>query len=34
MIDILHAERLEQIVDNLRNSLTEVAIVHYSDRVA
>jgi YgiT-type zinc finger domain-containing protein len=27
-------ERLEQIVDNLRSSLTEVAIVQYSDKVA
>ena len=24
-------ERLEQIIDKLKNSLTEVAIVHYSD---
>jgi len=24
-------ERLEQIIDTLKNSLTEVAIVHYSD---
>jgi len=27
-------ERLEQIIDALRDSLSEVAIVHYSDKVA
>ena len=27
-------ERLEQIVDSFRESLTEVAIIQYSDRVA
>ena len=27
-------ERLEQIVDALRNSLTEIAIVQYSDKAA
>ena len=27
-------ERLEQIIDMLKNSLTEVAIVHYSDMAA
>ena len=26
-------ERLEQIIEKLKNSLTEVAIVHYSDAV-
>ena len=28
------AKRLEQIVDGLENSLTEVAIVKYSDKIA
>ena len=27
-------ERLEQIIDKLKSSLTEVAIVHYSDTAA
>ena len=27
-------KRLEQIVDTLKNSLTEVAIVHYSEKAA
>ena len=27
-------ERLEQIIDNLRNSMTEVAIVNYSSAAA
>jgi len=27
-------ERLEQIVDTLRNTLTEVAIIQYSDKAA
>jgi len=27
-------ERLEQIIDTLKNSLTEVAIIQYSDRAA
>ena len=32
--DLEVAERLEQIVDILKSSLTEVAIVHYSERAA
>ena len=32
--DLKVGERLEQIVDSLKESLTEVAIVRYSDKVA
>jgi len=32
--DLGVAERLEQIVDSLKSSLTEVAIVHYSEKAA
>ena len=28
------AERLEKIVDTLKNSITELAVVHYTDNVA
>ena len=28
------AERLEQIVSKLKNAMTEIAVVHYTDKVA
>ena len=32
--DLAVGERLEQIVDTLKDSLTEIAVVQYSDSVA
>ena len=32
--DLIVGERLEQIVDNLKGSMMEVAIANYSDKVA
>ena len=28
------AEQLEKIVDKMKNAMTEIAVVHYSDKVA
>ena len=34
VFDFAVGERLEQIVDTLKNSMTEIAVVQYSDKVA
>jgi len=34
VFDFYVGERLEQIVDNLKDSLMEIAVVHYADKAA